>query len=488
MKIVLALPGQQGGRRIEAAAGTALRDVLFGEGVEFPCGGQSGCGGCRVRVVQGSIAANADDREHLTETDIRAGWRLACRHHVESDVTLELAQWDMTILTDSDAFTFTPRDGLGIAIDLGTTTIAAQLVDLSTGHVLQTRTALNAQAMHGADVLSRAHFALNGGADELTRLIRRQLGALVIELAQGAPIKRIVIAGNSAMHHFFGGLEIAPLATYPFHPAQPAALQMPASSLGWPQLSAVYVMPCIGGLVGGDILAGVKATGLANAPGLTALIDLGTNGEVVLAQNGKLICTSTAAGPAFEGAGISCGMQATRGAIDAVTLEEGKLQCRVIGGGPARGICGSGLVDAVAAGLASGFIAPNGRLQHDFALSDGVRLTPADIREVQLAKAAIAAGLRLLTAEFGATLGDIDMLYLAGAFGNAIRHQSACRIGLLPDLPGRITPAGNTALKGAKQALFDDGNDCEHMARRIENLSLGNDQRFQDVFAEEMRF
>lgn len=471
------------GRRLEAAPGTPLRDVLFGAGVEFPCGGRGRCKGCRVRVADGVMAASVDDRAAFSPSELHDGWRLACRHETNDDVTLELAQWEMVVLGDAEDFAFTPRQGLGIAVDLGTTTIAAQLLDMATGQVLAATTGLNSQARHGADVLSRAAYAMAGGADELTTLIRTQVGAMVAELSSDA--HRIVLAGNSAMHHLFGGLDITSLATHPFLPHHPETLHFASAELGWPMDAAVDVLPCIGGLVGGDVLAGVMATGLAQKSGLVALVDLGTNGEVVVAHGGKIVCTSTAAGPAFEGARITHGMRAATGAIDAV---EADGTCRVIGGGTARGICGSGLVDAVAAGLDLGVISASGRLVRDWVFCDGVGLTPQDVRELQLAKGAIAAGLKLLTARFNATPAELDALYLAGAFGNAISRTSAVRIGLLRVDPERIVPAGNTALKGAKRALFQEMADFETLAKKIDYVPLNEASQFQDTFAEEMGF
>lgn len=474
------------GRRLEAAAGTPLRDVLFAEGIEFPCGGRGRCKGCRLRVVAGALAPSPDDRAAFSPDELGAGWRLACRHVAGSDVTLELAQWQMAVLGDAEGFAFTPREGLGIAVDLGTTTIAAQLLDLKTGQVLAAKTALNDQARHGADVLTRAAYAMAGGADALTALIRAQIGAMVAALSNDA--RRVVVAGNSAMHHLFGGLDIAPLATHPFLPRHPDTLHFTGAELGWPTDAAVDVLPCIGGLVGGDVLAGAMATGLAHHDGLVALVDLGTNGEVVVARGGRMLCTSTAAGPAFEGARITRGMRAATGAIDAVAIAGNGIACRVIGGGAARGICGSGLVDAVAAGLDLGVITPSGRMRHDWALADGVVLTPHDVRELQLAKGAIAAGLKLLTAKFDATPADLDALYLAGAFGNAISRTAAVRIGLLRLAAARIVPAGNTALKGAKRALFQDIAEFEALAKTIEYVPLNQEPHFEDTFAEAMAF
>lgn len=476
------------GRRLEVPEGSTLRDVLFEAGVEFPCGGHGRCKGCAVKVLRGCLPVTAEDRAAFGSEEIAAGWRLACGHKVGKALELELAQWEMPVLGDNSALAITPRDGFGIAVDLGTTTIVAQLLDLTTGHVLAVKTALNAQARHGSDVLTRADYALSGGQTELQDLIRGQLGAMVAALLEEVPVTRVVLVGNNMMHHLFCGLDVEPLARHPFEPLHPEAAHFSAAELGWPVGGDVIFLPCIGGLVGSDILAGIVATGLAELDGLTALVDLGTNGEVVVARGERILCTSTAAGPAFEGARITAGMRAATGAISEVRVAGDGVACRVIGSGKARGLCGSGLVDAVAAGLELGRIEPSGRMAETLALAPNVALTPQDVRELQLAKAAIAAGLRLLAAQLSAKPDDIGLLHLAGAFGNNINRVSAHRIGLLRLPPERIRPAGNTALKGAKLALFADTDVWSDLSRRIAHVSLKDDPAFEDAFVEEMRF
>jgi uncharacterized 2Fe-2S/4Fe-4S cluster protein (DUF4445 family) len=483
------------GLRLKVAAGTALQDVLFEQGVEFPCGGRGRCKGCRVKLLKGRLEATAEEAKVLTEAELADGWRLACRHSIGGDLELELAQWEMPILSDHSAFTFTPQAGLAVAVDLGTTTIAAQLLDLGTGNVLGAQTALNAQARHGDDIMSRVEFALRGGQSELEWLIREQLGRMIEHLLASAPpeqsLARIVLVGNTVMHHLFCGIDVTPLATHPFEPEHPGRFRFSPRQLGWnfDDKTVVEFMPCIGGLVGPDILAGIIATGLHECDGLTALMDLGTNGEVVVGNRERLLCTSTAAGPAFEGARISMGMRAATGAISEVRVKDGALVCRVIGSGAPRGLCGSGLVDAVAAGLDLRWIEADGRMTlGSMPLSGPVALLPQDVRELQLAKGAIAAGLRILAARFGATLADVGQLHLAGAFGNYVNRASAERIGLLRMPVDRIVPAGNTALLGAKRALFESAAPWDDLVNRIEHVALNEDPEFQDIFAKEMRF
>ncbi len=488
------------GLQLDVAPGTRLQDVLFAQGVEFPCGGRGRCKGCRVKVLNGSLPVVAEETRLLTPAELAAGWRLACRHSVSADLELELAQWEAAILSDQTAFTFTPRVGLGIAIDLGSTTVAAQLLDLQTGNVLAVQTALNAQARHGGDIMSRVEYAVQGGQGELQRLIREQLGGLAAQLlksvarsGQGsAGLNRVAIVGNTVMHQLFCGVNVAPMAAHPFEPEQPGRFRFSARDLGWdlPGDAVVEFLPCLGSFVGSDILAGIVATGLHQSRDLVALMDLGTNGEVVVGNHVKILCTSTAAGPAFEGARIKQGMRAATGAISEVKVEDGFISCRVLGGGEARGLCGSGLVDAVAAGLELEWIHPAGRManRRDMPLSGSVSLHPRDIRELQLAKGAIAAGLKILVSRFGAAVDDLKQLHLAGAFGNYISRASARRIGLLPLPLDRVVPAGNTALLGAKLALFDDASRWDAIAARVRHVALNDDPAFADLYADEMTF
>jgi uncharacterized 2Fe-2S/4Fe-4S cluster protein (DUF4445 family) len=482
------------GLELAVASGTRLQDILFAQGVEFPCGGRGRCKGCRVKVLRGNLPVRVEEINLLTPDEIETGWRLSCCHSLTGDLELELAQWEAAILSDQTSFRFVPRTGLGIAIDLGTTTIAAQLLDLATGNVLAVQTALNAQARHGGDVMSRVEFAMSGGQSELQRVVRDQLGEMVARLlaaVSDSKLNRIVIVGNTVMHHLFCGVSLAPMAASPFQPEQPGRLTFSPRDLGWALSENVVIefLHCLGGFVGSDILAGIVATGLHESRDLVALMDLGTNGEVVVGNREKVLCTSTAAGPAFEGARISQGMRAATGAISEVRVEDGFLSCRVIGGGEARGLCGSGLVDAVAAGLELEWIHPSGRMANGrvMPLAGNIQLLPSDVRELQLAKGAIAAGLKILAGRFGVTPGELKQVHLAGAFGNYISRTSAQKIGLLRLPLNRIVPAGNTALLGAKLALFDATETWDAVVRRVEHISLNEDESFQDVYVEEMR-
>jgi uncharacterized 2Fe-2S/4Fe-4S cluster protein (DUF4445 family) len=489
------------GKMLRVKRGMSLQDVLFAHGVEFPCGGRGRCKGCKIKVLAGSLPISEEENQRLTPAELAEGWRLACRHQAEGDLRIDLAQWEAAILTDDSTFAFTPRAGWGVAIDLGTTTIVAQLIDLQTGHVLAVRAALNAQAKHGADIMSRVEFAVAGqGKGTLQNLVRKQIGHLTKELLTAAgdasgEVKSVVLVGNTVMHHLFCGISLEPLSQYPFEPVSPGLQVFAATELGWslPGNPAVRFLPCLGSFVGSDILAGLLATKLHESERLTALIDLGTNGEIVVGNRERMLCASTAAGPAFEGARISMGMRAATGAISEVHVRDGAFHCHVLGNVAARGICGSGLVDAVAAGLELGWISSMGRLANGepLVLSGSVTLNQWDVREMQLAKGAIAAGLRILLEQWGATKEALGQVFLAGAFGNYISHTSARRIGLLDFAPDKARAAGNTALLGAKLALFslpEQDGAYPGILGKVKHVSLNEDARFQETFVEEMVF
>lgn len=490
------------GQTIEVERGTAFRDVLHAYGIEFPCGGHGRCMGCRIRCIAGALSATNEQADMLTPAEIADGWRLACCCTAENDVTLQIGQWETVVLADHSPFAFTPRPGLGIAVDLGTTTVVAQLLDLQSGRLLAVRSGINPHTIYGSDVMSRIQAAVEGGqgaklADEL----RSGLGALLGELvasreAPAVPLDTVVIAGNTVMHHLFCGIDVEPLSRCPFETEETGPRRFRANELGW-DLDGnplVRFLPCLGSFVGSDTLCGIVATKMQESETPIILVDLGTNGEIVVGNRERMFCASTAAGPAFEGGGIRMGMRATTGAISEVSIEEGGFRCRVLGGAAPRGICGSGLVDAVAAGLDLGLIHANGRLAHagrPLELMPPVTLVQNDIRQLQLAKAAIAAGLRILRQRFDGKASRAAPLYLAGAFGNYVNCTSARRIGLLDVPPESVESAGNTALLGAKLALFaNDPEDDDFLAirKRVEHVSLATDRDFQKTYLEATAF
>ncbi len=482
---------------IEAPRGASLVSSLSDHGVEFPCGGTGICGGCGVRVLAGSLPITDADRDAFTVEQLEQGWRLACQALAETPLVLECGQWHMTVLTDSARLASAgqpaaaARRGLGIAIDLGTTTIAAQMIDMASGDVLAVETELNPQAPFGADVMSRIRAAIHGA--DLTAVVRAALGRTVTRLARGREqeVAEVVLVGNTVMHHLFSGRSVEPLTHTPFASPDLGMQSFSPRDLGWalPESCTVRFAHCLGGFVGSDILAGIVATGMTLGEELVALVDLGTNGEIAIGNRHGVLCASTAAGPAFEAGSIRMGMRAATGAISYVSVAaDGALKATVIGDAEPRGICGSGLVDAVAAGLDTGAILASGRVANGvklFPVAGQVVLYQADIRELQLAKGAIASGFKLLLKHLGARAADLKGIYLAGAFGNYVQIESAIRIGLIEAPRNLVHAAGNTALRGAKMLLVAAE---EPALPRIEHVSLAADPGFQDEFASCMTF
>ncbi len=478
------------GVEFEAPRGAPLLPFLAEHGLEFPCGGEGICGGCRVRVLSGWLTITDADSGHISPAELVDGWRLACHTRPTGPLALLCGQWQMDVLSDASAGAPCAERGLGIAIDLGTTTVAAQMIDLASGDVLALETMLNPQAACGSDVMSRIRAALDGA--DLTRVIRSALGELVANLAgaRQSEITKVILVGNTVMHHLFCGSDVEPLSHVPFAPSQLGERYFRPHELGWSlaENCSIRFAPCIGGFVGADILAGIIAVGMPQSEEWIALIDLGTNGEIAIGNRRGIVCASTAAGPAFEAASIRMGMRAVTGAVSHVAFSEGRMHATVIGDAAPRGICGSGLVDAVAVGLRSRSILPSGRIASGnkaFPVADPVILQQADIRELQLAKGAIAAGFKLLLGHIGATIGQLRSVYLAGAFGNYVQIDSALAIGLLDAPRNMIHAAGNTALRGAKMLLAQPEAPS---LPAIRHVSLAAQPGFQDEFANCMAF
>jgi uncharacterized 2Fe-2S/4Fe-4S cluster protein (DUF4445 family) len=435
------------------------------------------------------------------------------------------------VLTDHRLIDLEPGDTTahccGAAFDIGTTTLVGSLLDLRTGEELAVASAINPQVKFGDDVVSRIrHAATPEGLAQLRSAVLEAVENMLQQLCDQSGVAReriyeVAFAGNTTMQHLLCGIDPSPLGVSPFVPAHGHGLLLPAAELGvriHPRGMAC-VFAVIGGFVGGDTVAGVLATDLANLPGPVLMVDIGTNGEIVLAHNGALAAASTAAGPAFEGARISCGMRATRGAIEKVVFDD-DIRIGVIGDAPARGLCGSGLIDVAAELLRCGIVTPEGRLlppeelpplppaiaarvgvdpagQTVVALSDApgggrVLITQRDIRELQLAAGAIRAGISILLRQSGLATADLKRVLIAGGFGSFIRRRNAQRIGLLPaDIPHEhIVYVGNASLNGAKAALLSVNarKQAEHLASLARHVELSLDAQFQMEFAECMIF
>ena len=483
------------GKKIQVNEKTPLIDVLHEFGIEFPCGGKGTCGKCKVKLLEGEIEISDIHKQKLSALQLSDEWRLACYSQCTSDITLEIEQFNHLILADESDFDFVPQIGFGIAVDLGTTTLVAQLVDLSTSKVLAVETMLNPQVKFGADLISRVQACLDGNAAEMTRQIRRAIGNMIELLLKkhNVEIQRIYMVGNTVMQLIFSNCDLTPLAQYPFHTDNLGQKEFDAIELGWNFhiVEKVRFYPSIGSFVGSDILAGIAATGLYQNENSTALIDLGTNGEIVVGNKHQIVCASTAAGPAFEGTNISMGMRAVTGAISSVELIDTNLSACVIGNVAPRGICGSALVDAIAIFRKLDLIGMFGEINSGadtLSLIGNVYLTQKDINEFQLAKAAIAAGLEILCNSLSIQLPDIKNIYIAGGFGNYINIKHLVETGMI-ELPEKtIHKMGNTALIGAKMFLFMNEDIVVEILSKIRHINLESDPDFQNIYVDKMLF
>ncbi len=392
------------------------------------------------------------------------------------------------------------------AVDIGTTTVAAYLLDGETGAVRAIASGKNPQAQYGADVINRANYCLLHGMEGVTGCIRETVNQLVAELAQKAGIAvqeicALSVVGNTCMHHMFLGAAVYSLTKAPYVPAVQEAMICSSRDYGialHPE-AELWMLPNIAGFVGADTVGCLLSSGLAEEQEWTLLVDIGTNGEMVLGKNGRLLACSTAAGPAFEGAGISCGMRGASGAISHVRWSGQAWEYETIDSGKPLGICGSGILDLVAELRRSGQMDEGGYLEEEITLADGkesgngepIQFTQRDVRQLQLAKAAIAAGIRMLAMRAGIEVKEIQKVWIAGAFGNYMSPESACAIGLIPqELSGKIRMIGNAAGEGAKLVLKDRGlwEEAQKLAAEAEFVELATMKEFQDCFVDEMEF
>ena len=519
------------GKQISIHSGATLIEAAGQAGIILStvCGGQGTCKKCRVVL-------EPDSREVL-----------ACQYRIESDLTVTIPIgsrfFEQRILAEGiesrqafqpdiyQKYTSMDPNGaiFGLAIDIGTTTVVVKLFDMTDGSCRATEAALNPQTQFGDDVISRIAYAENDGKfAELHDAIINGINALIEKLCEKAEIEtsriyEVCAVGNTTMSHILVGLPITQLGQAPYQAHSLDAHDIAGGDLGLLMNSAgrIHTVENIAGFVGADTTAVALAADIGSAEEMTLIVDIGTNGEIILGTKDQLYAASCAAGPALEGARITCGSRAAAGAIEAVVINEEDIDLDVIGDCPARSICGSGLIDAVAVMLELGIIDRTGRfadpaklqgklppaitsriVQQDGQLSfllagassvseRPVFLTQQDIRQMQLAKGAIRAGIKLLQRRIGLVDADVKQILLAGAFGNYIRPQSALRIGLLPAVDiERIHSIGNAATSGAQMILLNRQyrKDAGELARKIEYIEIAHEPDFQMVFAESMGF
>ncbi|MFT3951933.1 MAG: ASKHA domain-containing protein [Oscillospiraceae bacterium] len=542
---------------VTAEQGELLLSVMRRAGirVETPCGGMGTCGKCLVRVSEPDAVRLTGDRKKSAAPDCSTGPVLACKAELIGDTQVFLCGDNgatLDILTDGIRASHVLRPAVtkrlrgnvtevfyngnslgtqsgdttaavfGLGVDIGTTTVVVALVDLTAGEEIASASALNPQCAYAQDVVSRIEFA-SRGVHELELLHGELIGLLnelIKKLAADAQIDtadiyEAVFSGNTTMLHLAAGIDPYPLGQYPYTSVLNGDEAIPAQRIGLEvsPLGVVYIPPIISAYIGTDITAGALATDIASLAGNTLFIDIGTNGEMIFASDGKLSATSTAAGPAFEGMNITMGMRAQTGAIERFEIgETGETSVGTIGGAQAAGICGSGLFDIVGELVRIGAIQKSGKLikatdaaripgfgglltAHNgvnaVQISENVVLTQLDIRQVQLAKAAIRAGIHAMLRLNSVGEEAVDRVIIAGSFGYHLRAESLINTGILPpSMRGKITYAGNTAKSGAIAFLLDTKTRAalHKTAKKIRPLELSDYPDFEKLFISHMNF
>jgi uncharacterized 2Fe-2S/4Fe-4S cluster protein (DUF4445 family) len=526
---------QPQGREVYVLAGTKITEAaaLAGIIIDTPCGSEGTCGKCRIKIISPESEPTEADKSIFSASELAENWRLACQNAIFENTVVEVPReavlgFEKIVIDSSilqtispDAWEYTGDRCFGVAVDVGTTTLAASLVNLKDGDEIATVGGINPQIGYGEDVVSRIKYAgLNqNNLIGLQKLIAGQINVMIGQLCRQGKVDRrtiyeITIAGNTVMEHLVCGIDPCQLGQLPFEPNWRGGSELDASELkiNIHPAGKVYMLPIVGGFIGGDIAAGMLAADILNQRQPLLLVDIGTNGEIVLVKDNKITAVSTAAGPAFEGAGISCGSRAIAGAIEEVKFTDDCIYS-VLSNTEPRSICGSGLIDIAAELLNAGIVNSSGKInlsakvppkiaerlitddengQPAFVIADKVKITQKDIRQLQLAVGAIRAGINIMLKKAGLKAADLKRVLIAGGFGSFIRRNHAQRIGLLPgDISHeKISFVGNTSLAGAKLVLLSSQarKAAESLAAQSQHIQLSADKDFQDEFANAMIF
>ena len=502
-----------GDRTVKAGVGSKLLDVIKENDIpmEFPCNGRGTCGGCAVRFVKTPPAVLPEDEKHLSQRKIDNGWRLACKVEVTHPLELYIELDSMQILSEAKSGD-TEVLNYGIAIDIGTTTVVCHLIDSDDLNIIDTVAAVNRQRRYGADVASRILHEMSdpNGKEHLNSAIIGQLNEMTAELLDRNNVEKlsqVVAVGNTIMTHILLGYSVSGLGQAPYTPVSLERSSVSCESLGINLDCDITAIEGMDSYVGADISVGVAYCGLMGTDEYSILLDLGTNGEIALGNKDTLFCCATAAGPAFEAVNIHNGMSGLPGAVSEFSYEDGEYKYKTIGKKKPLGICGSGVLDITATLVQNGVVDLTGRLLADkegvgynenvheyFKVAKGrddeIIFTAKDVREIQLAKAAIAAGIKTLIETAGIAYEDISKVYIAGGFGNYMNIESALAIGLIPkELRGKTEAAGNTAARGAiychKQKF---ANKVAAYVAKSKHVDLSTSMIFQNHYIESMGF
>ncbi len=467
-----------------------MRDSSFE--IQAPCGGNHRCGKCKIRVMQGNLPIHDAERRHLSEEELLLGVRLACAHpDCEDDCVCEPYREHVSYTICSiheETFESVKEEGFAVALDIGTTTIAAVLIDLYEGKILREKTFLNPQSRYGADVITRIAQTAKIGIEPLQSILVKKIEK---ELASfdGYAWKRMCVCGNPTMMHLFAGVDPSSIGQAPYRCTLDTYKELPGQQLfpNWKHRFVIQLLPPISAYVGSDVVMGLYSTQIMKQDKTKALIDLGTNGEMALYHDHRLYVTSAACGPAFEGGNMSCGSGAVSGALCRSGYDE-KWYYETLEQAPACGICGSGYLSIFHQALDNGLLEPDGYLAKELFFHPKAVVNQKDVREFQLAKASVIAAFLCMCRHASISVSAIEELYIAGGFGKYAQPQDLVALGILPDkLSGRLHVLGNSALRGTCQyAIYQDIESIEDIRNRSESLLLAGDELFTQLFMEHM--
>lgn len=503
--------------RIPCAEKQSILDALIAHDVYFSavCGGKGICGKCKIRLLEGSLFITPSDEKKFTKEELDMGYRLSCRAFPDGDCKIALDRNDESDFEIVSDYTGKQYDSgalkdtaFGIAIDIGTTTIALNLVGKQSREVVHSFSTINKQRSFGADVISRIQASNDGKKEELQASIRQDLLTGIREILKetgivSGQVEQVVIGCNTTMGHLLMGYSCETLGVVPFTPVNIKMIKEPFEHiLGEGLLDCeVVVLPGISTYVGGDIVSGMYFCDFFKREEICLLVDLGTNGEMALGNKDKILVSSTAAGPAFEGGNITWGMGSVKGAICGVHLNKERAEVETIGNEPPIGLCGTGVIETAAELVREEFVDETGLLDEDY-FDDGfpiartpdgkdIVFTQKDVREIQLAKAAVRGGVETLLLRYGVTYDQVTTVYLAGGFGFHIDTKKAIQIGMLPgEFENKIQTVGNSSLGGAiRYFISEDGDremDC--IVGLSTEINLSSDKEFNDFYMEHMFF
>lgn len=495
--------------------GESLLDAFIRQEIYIsaPCGGKGRCGKCGIQVLNGNTWISDEDKKIYSEEELDAGWRLSCCLYPTEELEVSVSQSDESLFeavgeTENTEESGTEESFYHVAVDIGTTTIAMSLIGGESGKVFHTVTSVNSQRAYGADVISRIQASVDGKKEELKKSIQKDLQDSMEKLLKetgvsGEDVGKIVIGGNTTMGHLLMGYDCDTLGVFPFTPVNIDFIKGTEEILGTDRFGKkeVILLPGISTYVGGDIVSGMYAYDFTEKEDVCMFIDLGTNGEMGIGNKEKILVTSTAAGPAFEGGNITWGMGSVPGAICSVKLEGTETEVKTIRDEAPQGICGTGVVETAAELVREEIVDETGALDEDY-FDDGFPLaktpdgkeivfTQKDVREIQLAKAAVRAGVETLLLRYGIKKEEVSKVYLAGGFGYKLNTDKAIAIGMIPEeWADRIVAVGNSSLSGACKYLKDENGDktIEKLVSISEEVNLSADKEFNEFYMDAMFF